>query len=104
MIFIYYRVECCHIQFYSWSLYGNGYSIPDLVIDRPDESAVGLFAEVTNGEIENLSIRDADITGGDSVGTFIGDGDDCAVVNSEATGSVSDDSSVGGLIGRSIRL
>ena len=84
----------------SWSLYGDGYSISDLVIDRPDESAVGLFGEVANGQIEDLSVQDADITGGDNVGTLIGSGEDCAVVNSDATGSINGESAVGGLIGR----
>ncbi|MFC6722398.1 GLUG motif-containing protein [Halovalidus salilacus] len=83
----------------SWSLYGDGHSISDLIIDRPDESSVGLFGEVANGEIEDISIRDADIIGGDSVGTLIGTGENCTVVDSDTTGSISGDSSVGGLIG-----
>lgn len=81
------------------SIDGEGYEIERLHIDRPDESDVGLFGEAAECQIEDLSIRDADITGGDSVGTVIGDGDDCAVVNSDATGSVSGDRFVGGLIG-----
>jgi hypothetical protein len=87
------------ISDFEGSLDGQGYEIERLYIVRPDESDIGLFGEATEGQIEDLSIRDADITGGDDVGTFIGDGENCAVVNSNATGSVSGDRSVGGLIG-----
>lgn len=80
------------------TLNGNGYSISDLVIDRRNESDVGLFGDVSGGRIEDLSIRDADITGGNRVGTFIGIGN-CEVVNSDATGSVSGYGRVGGIIG-----
>jgi len=86
----------------SWSLDGDGHSIADLVIDRPDESEVGLFGEVTEGQIEDLSIRDADITAGDRVGTLIGTAETCTVINSDATGSVSGNGSVGGVIGSSL--
>lgn len=87
-------------EFDDSTLDGNGYNITGLVIDRPDEEYVGLFGQARGGRIQDLSIRDADITGGDRVGTFVGIGG-CEVANSDATGSVSGDSRVGGIIGYS---
>ncbi|WP_141212683.1 hypothetical protein [Halorubrum sp. Ea8] len=82
------------------TLNGNGHTISDLVINRPNEDDVGLFGRLEIGGIENLSVRDADITDGGSVGTLIGYGAQCSVVNSDTTGSVSGGGIVGGFIGR----
>jgi len=55
------------------SLDGQGYELCDLFINRPDESAVGLFGVVdAGGIIENIGIIDGDITGYEDVGRLVG--------------------------------
>ena len=78
---------------------GNGHRITDLIINRPNERGIGLFARSEAGTIQNLSIRAADITGEAGVGAILGGGINCSVVNADASGSISGDTSVGGLVG-----
>lgn len=50
---------------------GNSNEIIDLVSDRSREDSVGLFG-VAEGQIENLGVVDADVTGEDRVGILAG--------------------------------
>ena len=52
---------------------GNGHIISNLTSNNPSLSAVGLFGYVTgSGNIKNLGIKDANITGLDYVGALVG--------------------------------
>jgi len=88
---------------------GNGFTIRDLYIDRPDEDMVGLFGDVgefgtgaVGGEIIALTLEDAFVRGNDYVGTLVGRFrgklEECRV-----TGAVVGDRRVGGMIGNSRR-
>jgi hypothetical protein len=78
---------------------GQGYEIYDLFINRPDESAVGLFAVVeAGGVIENVGLVNGNITGYEAVGSLVG----CnlgTVMNSFANGRVIGDLDAGSLVG-----
>jgi hypothetical protein len=85
---------------------GQGYSIYDLYINRPDENYVGLFGKVSNADdISDVNIENADITGYDYVGILIGS---CEVINDNYSvfiyncrtdGSVAGNWGVGGFCG-----
>jgi hypothetical protein len=80
---------------------GQGYEIRDLLINRPDEDAVGLFGYVgQGGVIKDIGVVNAAVTGERYVGIFgiVGLGgriEDIGVVNATVTG----DDCVGGLAG-----
>jgi hypothetical protein len=78
---------------------GQGYGISDMFINRPDESAVGLFAAVdAGGLIQNIKVMNANVAGDWAVGSLVGEnwGD---VRNSYSGGTVTGADCVGGLVG-----
>ncbi|QLH76923.1 hypothetical protein HZS55_06270 [Halosimplex rubrum] len=84
---------------FSGTLDGNGHEISDLVINRPEQGEIGLFAE-NDGTVKQLSVVDCDITGDSAVGSLIGINESNGIISScSATGSVSANEYVGGLIG-----
>src|SRR5690606_18826435 len=50
---------------------GNGHVIRNLLIDREAEDYIGLFA-VASGTIQNIGLKNVDITGKDTVGGLVG--------------------------------
>ncbi len=80
---------------------GNNKIIENLMINRPDDSNVGLFGYIRNATIENLGIVNADVTAGSKVGALIGGaGSNNVVYNCYSTGTVTAISiDAGGLIG-----
>jgi hypothetical protein len=67
--------------FYSWvpkyaftgSLNGQSYTISYLYIDRPNEYYVGLFGCINDGGyVHHVKIENADITGNEYIGIFVG--------------------------------
>jgi hypothetical protein len=78
---------------------GEGRTISDLVINRPDMEAVGLFAAVVDGEILGVGLVNVDVIGGFAVGALAGIVQGGTIVNSYSDGSVSGSSNVGGLVG-----
>lgn len=52
---------------------GNGFEISNLVIDRPGEYEVGLFGDVQQGKVMNLTLSQASITGLSTVGGITGE-------------------------------
>jgi len=76
---------------------GQGYEITDLTINRASESDVGLFG-ANRGDITEVSLVSADITGSGDVGGLVGDNPG-AVSGSYVTGSVDGEEDVGGLVG-----
>ncbi len=86
---------------FSGSFDGQGHTISHLTIHRSDTDGVGLFGYTGAGsEIRNVGLTDAAITGAANVGALVGahEGD---ISNSYATGSVSGNTYVGGLVGYS---
>ena len=86
---------------------GNGNTISDLFIYRPDEDEVGLFGRVQEGLIENLGLVSVNVTGKKSVGALVGYNQK-GKLNSDTRppysetyshGSVTGEENVGGLVG-----
>jgi hypothetical protein len=84
---------------FSGRLDGQGYEIRDLFIHRPDESYVGLFGAGRAGEIENVGVVNASVTGNHTVGGLVGDSFKTQVRNSYFSGNVTGSQAVGGLVG-----
>jgi len=78
---------------------GNGYTIENLTIDRSGEN-VGLFGWAGGGEIRNVVLENANITGGDLTGGLVGRLTRGRIVDSHVSGRVSGGNSTGGLVGR----
>lgn len=82
------------------SLNGKGHKISNLYINRPSEDSVGLFEVALQGSIDSLGIEDCDVKGHYKVGCLVGYAvSNSTIRNSYATGTVSGDSIVGGLVG-----
>jgi len=88
---------------------GNGHTISNLTIDRPDENHVGLFSTVNEdtrffglvddeGTIENVTLKDANVTADENVGGLVGINRG-TIIESSVEGNVSAIKRVGGLIG-----
>ena len=87
---------------FSATFNGNGYTINNLVINRPTTNHVGLFGSIKNATIENVSIAGlySSIVGGEYVGTLIGSASEGSQIrNILIAAKVSGDSRVGGLVG-----
>ena len=80
-------------------LYGDGYAIRDLWINRPNASRVGLFAVVDGGVIASVGIEDARIVGVSYVAALVGEQIGGAIRNVWASGDVRGGLQVGGLVG-----
>ena len=94
---------------------GNGHSITNLFIDRPDEDEIGLFGQfgavptpVTGSisdrvdvglDIVDVGLIGVDITGRDKVGGLIGYAVGSETYRSHASGRVAGRDAVGGLVG-----
>ncbi|MCD8377999.1 MAG: hypothetical protein LUB59_04330 [Candidatus Gastranaerophilales bacterium] len=81
------------IENFSGIFDGNGYVISNL------SGTNGLFASTNGATIENVGLKNVDISGNSSVGALIGNAYDTNVENCYSTGSVSGSQKVGGLIG-----
>lgn len=78
---------------------GQGYTIQNLTIHLPDQSSVGLFANIgEHGLVKNLNLENCSIQGDGQVGALAGSssGD---VIQCTAKGEVKGSVEVGGLIG-----
>ncbi len=81
---------------------GNGYTIANLVIDRPDTDNIGLFGLLgIEGKLTDVALEEIEISGNKGVGGLVGwnDGD---ITSSYATGNVTGEgrfANVGGLVG-----
>lgn len=79
---------------------GNGHTIANLFVNRPERDYVGLFG-YSFGPVMNVGLTDVDITGGSFVGGLAGRLRGEKVLASHATGRVSGRNVVGGLLGSS---
>lgn len=79
---------------------GNGYAIRGLYINRPTTDNTGFFGYTIGGEIQNVGLVDAHITGKNNVGGIIGAANFSNTLSGcFVTGAVKGSSGVGGLIG-----
>ncbi len=86
---------------FTGSYNGNGKTISNLIINRPDKDMVGLF-EYSSGIIENVSLLAVDIIGKGYVGGLVGNQISGEISDCSVSGSVKGiESSVGGLAGQS---
>ena len=78
---------------------GNNHTIANLYINRSDDQYAGLFGYASGSNIKQVGLVSVDISGGYIVGGLVGRNYDGAISGSYATGSVSGDENVGGLVG-----
>ena len=78
---------------------GDGNTISDLTVSRVNEDYVGLFGATNSAIIKNIGLTDIYITGKHRVGGLVGYNYRSTITNSYASGSVSGNEYVGGLVG-----
>ena len=78
---------------------GHGYTISNLMINKPDTDHVGLFGYIERGTINNVGLSNIDIKGGNKVGGLGGSSRDSDITNSYAIGDVEGNIHTGGLVG-----
>lgn len=79
---------------------GDGHTIANLTIDRPEQRYIGLFGIVDEGaRVENTVLVDVDLEGDHNVGGLVARNKG-SVINSRVSGEVTGASWVGGLVGR----
>ncbi len=85
---------------FAGTLYGNGYEVRGLTVDRPEMGPVGLFAFLDGGRLVDVNLVDATVVGERQAGALVGwMAAGSSVEGSSATGSVAGGISVGGLVG-----
>ncbi|WNL29919.1 GLUG motif-containing protein [Aliarcobacter cryaerophilus] len=78
---------------------GLGHTISDLYISRASTNFVGLFSYTEKAVIKNIGLENININGNYSVGGLVGYQNSGKIENSYASGTVSGDNHVGGLVG-----
>lgn len=78
---------------------GQGHSIDNIFINRPNEDHIGFFNWIAYGRVSNLSINNATITGGKHTGCLTGRAQHISVNNCHVSGSITGGVNVGGLSG-----
>jgi len=83
------------------TLDGKGFNVNGLFINRPSTDNVGLFGMISGGSlIRNIGLIDSNITGRNKVGGLVGRASTGSIIeDSFASGSVTGDGFVGGLVG-----
>ena len=87
-----------NMYFFQGTFDGNGHVVKNLRITG-SEVVVGLFACVFGGEIKNLGVINANLSGGLVAGGLVGQILVGSISNSYATGTVESEESAGGLVG-----
>jgi hypothetical protein len=80
---------------------GNGHVISNLQISRSGTNGVGLFAAVGPTIVQDVTLRDADITGNTQVGGVVGQNDGGTIQQATVEGRIEGNVSVGGVVGLS---
>ena len=81
------------------TLRGNGHTVSNLYINRPEKSRVGLFSLVSDGIISGLRLENCRITGGSYTGGIAGETRSVQISDCIVEGTVSGNSHVGGVVG-----
>jgi len=88
---------------------GNGFTISDLIINKPTEDYVGLFGALAyesvgpSINISNLTLLNVDITGKEFVGALVGYNDGGHIKDCTSQGTVRGAYAVGGLVGINLK-
>ena len=78
---------------------GQGFSISNLHIKRPEEEYIGLFGKVDNGVIVNLKLKEVRLNGANHTGGIAGRINKGSVSYTSVTGQISGRTHVGGISG-----
>lgn len=81
---------------------GNGFEISGLFINRPSSDHIGLFGNVEDAVITDVSLQDISINGDDFVGGLAGIINNTEITGAFASGTVNGDQYVGGLVGQNL--
>ncbi|MFH1412586.1 MAG: GLUG motif-containing protein [bacterium] len=84
-------------------LHGNCYTITDLYINRPEQNDVGLFRVSVEALIENIHLKQINISGKLNVGGLVGSSFGDTILNIYVQGDVIGSSKIGGVIGTNNR-
>jgi len=80
---------------------GNNFSIKNLYINRPDLDYIGLFGYLNEYcAIQNITLRNVNITGGNKVGAIAGYTDFAGFTKCFVTGNITGKNEIGGFIGK----
>ncbi|MEF8977063.1 MAG: GLUG motif-containing protein, partial [Halapricum sp.] len=85
---------------FTGSFNGSGYTISNLTINRSATNFVGLFGYIDGAIIERTGLENAEIAGRNYVGGLIGYNLQGTITESYASGNVTGNHDVGGLIGQ----
>ncbi len=77
---------------------GNGFTISNIVIDRPGEDNVGLFGCTKASILKNITLENVHIVGDDYVGSLVGFNYGI-ISNIDCSGVVNGNDKVGGIVG-----
>jgi len=82
---------------------GNGYTILNLYINRPQTDNVGLLGYTSDVTVSDINLINCDITGQNNVGALIGNTTyNETISNCSVSGNVKGAAMVGGLVGKAI--
>lgn len=92
----------CYGNSFSGIFDGNGFTISNLYINRPDEDYQGLFGSISHATVHNVGLVDARVIGKSNVGGLVGASVASTIENSYVTGMVTSMNTYGGgVIGKS---
>ncbi len=95
-----YVIPECPFGGFTGTFDGQGYGIRVLFINRPDESVVGLFKHIDEeGVIKDIGVTNITVIGERSIGSLVGINRRGTISDCHATGNVTGDDYVGGLVG-----
>jgi hypothetical protein len=84
---------------FTGSLDGNGFTIRNMTINRPNDNNVGLFGITLNATVTHLRLANVLVVGHTYVGGIAGDFGDSSLFDSSVEGSVTGNKGVGVLVG-----
>ncbi len=88
------------VQDFMGTFNGDGYTISNLMINRPEEDYSGLFGSVHNANISNLTLDNVQVEGNLVTGSLIGRSQTSTVNHISVTGTIQgNDANTGGIIG-----
>lgn len=94
----------CEYEYFTGSFDGNGHTISNLTINRPNESYIGLFGNfdplMVNDSIKNLTLTNVNIRGEETIGAIVGSSKNGSIINCHVSGSIiSYYDDAGGIVG-----
>jgi len=84
---------------FTGSFDGNGFTISNLTINRPEQYFVGLFGKASGANFSHVALENIDVSGAHHTGGLIGSNERGEIHGSYVTGKITGSRSVGGLVG-----